>query len=88
LRDWEIDRRRDSEVQPAQQFESSQQLDHRRHLDRLTALSSLDSRLSNPGLGSQLSLGPVALETVALQPTTKLGENGRVRSGRIEMHQF
>jgi hypothetical protein len=88
LSDREIDRLRDSEVQPRQQFEGSQQLHHRCHLDRLTVLSSLHSSLANPGLGSHLSLGPVALEAVALKPTTKLSENSRVGGGFVEMHQF
>jgi hypothetical protein len=88
LSDREIDRLRDSEVQSPQQLEGSQQLDHRCHLHRLTALSSLHGRLADPGLGGHLSLGPVALQAVTLQPTAKLSENGRVGSGFIEAHQF
>jgi hypothetical protein len=88
LGDREIDRLGYREVQSSQHSESTQQLDHRGHLDRMTPLSPLDSRLTYASLAGHLGLRPVALEPVALQPAAELGEDRRVSSDFIQIHQF
>ncbi len=78
LGDREVDRLGDGDVETAQQAQRSQQLDHRGQLHRLPPLGALHGCLTDPGLGCQLSLGPVALYAVTCQPAAELGENGGV----------
>ncbi len=78
LGDREVDRLRYCDVESAEQSERPQQLDHRGHLHGLAPLRALHGRLTDPRLGGQLGLGPVALEAVACQPAAELGEHGRV----------
>jgi hypothetical protein len=88
LGDREVDRVRYGVIQSREQSERPQQLDHRRHLNRIPPLCALHGRLTNPGLGSHLGLSPVAFEAVTLQPAAKLSENGSVGGEFIEMHRF
>jgi hypothetical protein len=88
LGDRQVNRLRHRDVEPGEQPERPQQLDHRGHLHRLSALCALHGRLADPGLGGQLDLRQVALEAVALEPAAELGEHGGVGHDFINMHRF
>jgi hypothetical protein len=57
-------------------------------LNRLSSLCALHSRLTEPSLGGQMSLGPIAFKAVTRQPTAELSENRSVSHEFLEMHQF
>jgi hypothetical protein len=78
LGDREVDRLGYGEVESAEQPERSQQLDHRGHLDRLAPLRTLHGRLTDPRLGGQLGLRPIALDPVTRQPPAELGEHSGI----------
>lgn len=86
-RDRHLDRFWHGGVERAQQSQGSQQLDHRGHLHRAARLSTLDGRLTDPGLDRHLSLSEVALETMTLEPAAKLGENAAICGDLFDMHQ-
>jgi hypothetical protein len=84
----EVNRLGHSNVETPEQLECSQQLDHGGHLNRLSPLCALHRRLPDPCLGGQLSLSPIALESVARQPTAELSENGSISHKLIDMHRI
>ncbi len=87
LGDRQVNRLGQPEIEPGEQPERPQELDHRGHLHRLSPLRPLHRREPEAGFCGHLGLGPVALEAVGLESVAELGEDGGIGHDGVEAHQ-